>query len=292
MSRLARFARRTSRTVVRLVSNSAPPAPSTTVDLTSNAMPGHHVVRPGAETTRRSTPSLRYGARHDRLPGREPGQLGRSGTGARRLRRTTTSSASPTDPAHLSDVVTFDLPLLGDIAGLRGVHLQCHIGTDTVSLARLGATMTGARLLAEVAGAGAAARRAGRHAGRVRRVGRLRRGRRPRRRDSSTWSTPASARSAGCPTSGAGRETVAALLRPGGRLFIREGHPVLWSLRATSGPTACWSLDVPVLRAEGAADLERGRHLRRHRRASSRTTPRTSGTTASARSSPRCWTPA
>ena len=32
----------------------------------------------------------------------------------------------------------FDLPLLGDIAGLDGVHLQCHIGTDTVSLARLG----------------------------------------------------------------------------------------------------------------------------------------------------------
>ena len=38
------------------------------------------------------------------------------------------------DPAHLSDVVRFDLPRLGDIAGLRGLHLQCHIGTDTLSL--------------------------------------------------------------------------------------------------------------------------------------------------------------
>src|SRR6516162_6661871 len=47
------------------------------------------------------------------------------------------------DPRFLSEVVTFDLPRLGDIAGLRGVHLQCHIGTDTVSLARLGASMTG-----------------------------------------------------------------------------------------------------------------------------------------------------
>ena len=47
------------------------------------------------------------------------------------------------DPAFLSDVARFDLPLLGDVAGLRGVHLQCHIGTDTVSLARLGASMTG-----------------------------------------------------------------------------------------------------------------------------------------------------
>jgi len=47
------------------------------------------------------------------------------------------------DPQHLSDVVRFDLPLLGDVSGLRGVHLQCHIGTDTISLARLGASMTG-----------------------------------------------------------------------------------------------------------------------------------------------------
>ncbi len=44
------------------------------------------------------------------------------------------------DPAFLSDVVRFDLPLLGDVSGLRGVHLQCHIGTDTISLARLAST--------------------------------------------------------------------------------------------------------------------------------------------------------
>ena len=32
----------------------------------------------------------------------------------------------------------FDRERLGDISGLRTVHLQCHIGTDTLSLARLG----------------------------------------------------------------------------------------------------------------------------------------------------------
>src|SRR4051812_11499353 len=48
-----------------------------------------------------------------------------------------------TDPSFISDVVRFDRPLLGDVAGLRAVHLQCHIGTDTISLARLGATMVG-----------------------------------------------------------------------------------------------------------------------------------------------------
>ena len=47
------------------------------------------------------------------------------------------------DPHFLSEVVTFDLPLLGDMRGLQGVHLQCHVGTDTISLARLGAVMTG-----------------------------------------------------------------------------------------------------------------------------------------------------
>jgi 2-polyprenyl-3-methyl-5-hydroxy-6-metoxy-1,4-benzoquinol methylase len=47
------------------------------------------------------------------------------------------------DPEFLSRVVRFDLPLLGDVRGLRGVHLQCHIGTDTISLSRLGAAMTG-----------------------------------------------------------------------------------------------------------------------------------------------------
>src|SRR4051794_15960047 len=69
------------------------------------------------------------------------------------------------DPSYLSHVVRFDLPRLGDVAGLDGVHLQCHIGTDTVSLARLGARMTGldfsaasidqARRVAALAGADA-----------------------------------------------------------------------------------------------------------------------------------------
>jgi SAM-dependent methyltransferase len=36
-----------------------------------------------------------------------------------------------------------ELDLLGDLKGLRGVHLQCNSGQDTLSLARLGASMTG-----------------------------------------------------------------------------------------------------------------------------------------------------
>ncbi|MEK9664734.1 MAG: class I SAM-dependent methyltransferase, partial [Candidatus Nanopelagicales bacterium] len=66
------------------------------------------------------------------------------------------------DSAYLSDVVRFDVPLLGDLTDVRAVHLQCHIGTDTLSLARLGANMVGldfsaeslaqARALSEAAG--------------------------------------------------------------------------------------------------------------------------------------------
>jgi 23S rRNA G2069 N7-methylase RlmK/C1962 C5-methylase RlmI len=40
-------------------------------------------------------------------------------------------------------VVRFDQPRLGDVRGLELLHLQCHIGTDTLSLARLGAKVTG-----------------------------------------------------------------------------------------------------------------------------------------------------
>ncbi len=133
------------------------------------------------------------------------------------------------DPDHLSDVVRFDLPLLGDISGLRGVHLQCHIGTDTLSLARLGARMTGldfsgpslaqARALAaatgtdldfveaEVAGA-LEVLPAGAFDLVFTGIGAL------------CW-LPSIREWAG---------VVAALLAPGGRLFIREGHPVLWAL--------------------------------------------------------------
>jgi SAM-dependent methyltransferase len=134
-----------------------------------------------------------------------------------------------TDPGHLSEVVRFDLPLLGDIAGLRGVHLQCHIGTDTVSLARLGADMTGldfspaslveARRIAGLAGADVrfveaevydAAGALGPEPFDLVYTGIGALGWLP---DIARWA-----------------RVVAGLLRPGGRLFIREGHPMLWAL--------------------------------------------------------------
>ena len=106
------------------------------------------------------------------------------------------------DPDFLSEVVRFDLPLLGDVSGVRGVHLQCHIGTDTISLARLGAVMTGLDFSAR--------HRRGRRSRHwpVRRSTscsrRLRRARRSCTAVASIWSIRESARCAGCPTSGDG----------------------------------------------------------------------------------------
>jgi len=47
------------------------------------------------------------------------------------------------EPEFISQVVDFDQTELGDVSGKTLLHLQCHIGTDTLSWARLGAEVTG-----------------------------------------------------------------------------------------------------------------------------------------------------
>ncbi|WP_194890878.1 class I SAM-dependent methyltransferase [Catenulispora pinisilvae] len=42
-----------------------------------------------------------------------------------------------------SSLGPIETDLLGDVRGVRILHLQCHIGLDTISLARLGAEVTG-----------------------------------------------------------------------------------------------------------------------------------------------------
>jgi SAM-dependent methyltransferase len=138
------------------------------------------------------------------------------------------------DPGFISDVVRFDRPRLGDITGLRAVHLQCHIGTDTVSLARLGASVTGVDFSAPAVAAGTElAAATGADARFV-------------RSDVYAAADVVEPGSSDLVYTGIGAlcwlpsvarwaEVVAALLRPGGRLFIREGHPMLWSLADPRG---------------------------------------------------------
>jgi SAM-dependent methyltransferase len=160
------------------------------------------------------------------------------------------------DPAYLSDVVRFDLPRLGAVDGLRGVHLQCHLGTDTISLARLGARMTGldfsgaavaqARTLAQECGvdvdfvqsdvyAAADVLPAGGFDLVFTGIGAL------------CW----------LPDVRRWAEVVARLLRPGGRLFLREGHPMLWSL-ADPRPDGLLVVEHPYVELPEATVWEEG----------------------------------
>jgi SAM-dependent methyltransferase len=133
------------------------------------------------------------------------------------------------DPEFLSGVVRFDLPRLGDVAGARGVHLQCHIGTDTISLSRLGARMTGLDFSAPaIAQATALAERVGAAVEFVEgdvydAVDLL---------GAARFDLVFTGIGALCwlPDVRRWATVVAGLLRPGGRLFLREGHPMLWAL--------------------------------------------------------------
>jgi SAM-dependent methyltransferase len=138
------------------------------------------------------------------------------------------------DPDHLSSVVRTDLAALapflpdGTVTGLDVCHLQCHIGTDTLSLARAGARVTGVDFSpAALASAAGLAQRLGLDA---------------------TWveTDVLDARTAVAgnfdlvytsigtinwlPDLTRWAAQIVGLLRSGGTFYIRDGHPVLYAL--------------------------------------------------------------
>jgi SAM-dependent methyltransferase len=145
-----------------------------------------------------------------------------------------------TDAAHLSTVVRKDLEMLGPylasgtVQGLDVCHLQCHIGPDPLSLAKAGATVVGVDFSPSAL---AAARTLA-----------------LRLRIEAEWveTDVLDARAAIDREIGAGRlfdvvytsigtigwlhdldrwaAQIAALLKPGGIFYIRDGHPALNSL--------------------------------------------------------------
>jgi SAM-dependent methyltransferase len=133
------------------------------------------------------------------------------------------------DPEFLSGVVRFDRERLGNLDGLNGVHLQCHIGTDTLSLVRLGASMTGL----DFSGESLAQARA--LAERLKSPTRFVQAEVYRALDvlpAGSFDLVYTGIGALCwlPDIDRWAETVTALLRPEGRLFIREMHPMLATL--------------------------------------------------------------
>lgn len=138
------------------------------------------------------------------------------------------------DASAVTGVVSRDLSLMAPflpnatVAGLALLHLQCHIGTDTLSWARLGAEVTGLDFSGEaVRAAQGLAARAGIPALFV---------------ESPVENAPAVLQrhfdvvytSIGVitwlPDLNAWAAAVFASLRPGGLFHVRDGHPVLYML--------------------------------------------------------------
>ena len=134
-------------------------------------------------------------------------------------------------PNAISGVVSHDAPYLGDLTGLDVCHLQCHIGTDTVSLAKLGArSITGldvsprslevARELATDCGIADATFVEAEVYDAVEALGGDRFDLVYSGVGAINW----------IPSISRWASVVARLLRPGGRVYLRDAHPMLYSI--------------------------------------------------------------
>lgn len=133
-----------------------------------------------------------------------------------------------TDPDHISSVVEFDSRILGDVSGKKLLHLQCHIGTDTVSWARLGADVMGVDFSEKAI---AAARRLSRDSGTAASF-----------EVAELYDSPALVTGEfdivytgvgainWLPDIHGWAQVVAGFLKKGGTFYIREGHPLMWAL--------------------------------------------------------------
>ena len=153
--------------------------------------------------------------------------------------------------------MAFDRPRLGEVAGLDVAHLQCHLGTDTLSLHRLGARATGLDFSpASLAQARELARRAqapiryveGNVYDAVELLG------------SERYDLVYTGIGALCwlPDIAAWARVVAGLLRPGGRLFVRDAHPVLNALADAAAPGDAVRLEYPYVEAAGPTRWDDG----------------------------------
>lgn len=133
------------------------------------------------------------------------------------------------DPTHITTEVLQDRERLGDLAGKDVIHLQCHLGTDTMSLQRLGSArtvgldlspeaITRARRIAEQAGANIEYVVSDVYAA----------------REAVTGDFDLVYTSLGVlcwlPDVAEWARVVASLLRPGGRFLIRDDHPMFMSI--------------------------------------------------------------
>lgn len=151
-------------------------------------------------------------------------------------------------------LLPFDDAVLGDLSGHDVLHLQCHVGTDTLSLARRGATVTGvdfsssaldqARTLASELGIAATFVESDVY------------GLRERLQDD--FDLVYTSYGVLCWLGDLGRwaEVAASFLRPGGRLVLIEAHPLATAIaedEAVDGEVL--RLDWPCLGQPGPIHL-------------------------------------
>jgi len=134
------------------------------------------------------------------------------------------------DPSRISRIVEFDHPYLGDVSGRSLLHLQCHFGQDTLSWARLGAVVTGIDFSTDAI---AAARRLSDESGTPGRFVETELYGTPEALPGEQFDivyTGVGALNWLPDITGWGR-VVATMLAPGGTFYIRECHPIAWTLR-------------------------------------------------------------
>jgi len=131
--------------------------------------------------------------------------------------------------AGASSLRDIDLAEVGDVRGKTLLHLQCHFGMDTLSWAREGAQATGLDFSpAAIAAARDLAQRAGIDARFV---------------EANVYDAASALAGAQfdvvftgigalcwLPDIAGWARVAGSLVKPGGILYIREGHPVLWSM--------------------------------------------------------------
>jgi SAM-dependent methyltransferase len=135
-----------------------------------------------------------------------------------------------TDPADLR-IAPWEREEIGEVAGKSLLHVQCHFGLDTLSFARMGASVTGvdfsepaiafARELAAEVGSGDVSRFL------VSNVYDL-----PMTLPGETFDVVYTSRGVVCwlPDIDRWGEIVASFVRPGGIFYIHEAHPMLWAV--------------------------------------------------------------
>lgn len=152
-----------------------------------------------------------------------------------------------------------ELELLGPVAGSRLLHLQCNCGQDSLSLAGLGAEVTGVDISDEAIEFASTLSRASGIAAQFHRA------------DVIDWLAEATARGerfdrvfSSYGTIGwladldAWARGVASVLAPGGHLVLLEFHPMCWSFDAEGRVIASYFIEDPIEERGGVNDYVGG----------------------------------